>query len=324
MQGSDSVPTTPTGPTRAARVAARPVTSLGMGLAFDPSKVKLKASPQPTRKKEITPNTNTSPFDDIRKNLRPTTQFDLTPIKPKSSSSADIYDLPSPESQKSKTTPTSPLSGRTPPKVPAKRKTEKKEKEETSLPKILNEADINLASPKSAPVRISRANQGESMPDFLFSPRSGTKVPLDRKKKGRTKVKLTSFLVRRPTKETLVSDGILAYPELGSEFHNEHGTQMKEKPVMQHGRTCITPNCGKKLRGKKVCYFLLFLLSMQSKLIVFFSRIIVIIVVMYFVKHVCTKIKNLCLNLVMIDPIQSVLFVIMTGRKNKFNKKQTI
>merc|ERR1712137_572269 len=80
----DTPQNSPAGPTRATnRPAHRPMTSLGQGLVFDPSKVQLKSSPKPTRANDAKNSAScpNSPIAEMRRNLRPTTMFGAAPVQ---------------------------------------------------------------------------------------------------------------------------------------------------------------------------------------------------------------------------------------------------
>mmetsp|Transcript_21068 Transcript_21068/g.32166 ORF Transcript_21068/g.32166 Transcript_21068/m.32166 type:complete len:332 (+) Transcript_21068:373-1368(+) len=272
---------------------SRPMTSLGGGLLFDPSAVKLKASPKPTRKADVSSAPN-SPILDMRKNLRPTTTIGMEPIKnepstPKFTTDGQVMRAPAakPSSPSPLTKPkplippgsspppvkpekASPL----PPSLSGKAAPPKKPVNDTKFKAQL--ANIPMVFPGSSPtLPIKEQNsendeneesvmtKAESQPSLIFSPRSGTPTPaIDPKRKRRANKKLTAFLLRRPQREDLVKEGILrreaeAFPELGTEFHEKNEIPTKRPPALRIGKTCMerSNTCGKKVKGKRIhCY----------------------------------------------------------------------
>lgn len=244
----------------------RPVTSIGGGgggLLFDPTKVKLKAAPQIPRSNTDNAATDLNPFGKIKNNLRPTTQIGSAPVLPITPVKPQPKTPPIPNRNKPSTD--VPPSFNTPPPKPMAGTGR-------GLPKL--ELNFNFPKPGASEFshsagdienhtkQIKEEKEELSLPDFALSPRSGNKIPIDRSKKRRTRMNLTSFLLRRPQKDSLEDNGILqknaeaAYPELGTKFHEQNALPTdKERPVMQNGRNCITPGCGKKLKGRRVCIF---------------------------------------------------------------------
>ena len=285
------------GPTRAAaRSAARPMTSLGGGLNFDPTQVKLKASPKPIRKNDGgAASAPVSPIAAMRKNLRPTTMIDASPIK-----AAAVTSKPSiPERKEPSNEDQPPIkpSAKPPAKPPAKPANVAAlgiKAQLASMPVMFPGGPVSPISP-STEEQAPKHEKSESLPTFMLSPRSGAPMETDLtpKRKKRTNKTLTSFLLRRPQKAELIEGGILhreaeAFPELGEKFHSENELPEKKQPALKIGKNCMVVGCSKKVKGKKVRLFAC--LKYVENLCM--PRRIVIDVVMLLARLICTNPRN--------------------------------